>query len=245
MSAAKPLLHRQVKLLEYLTSGEAIFRVQRNLSPALQGIDPRLLHLEARFSHEKRMEKILAVFPKTFELLGTAREAAVRAFTDACPPHDISRLENARQFHGFLSAHWQRQPPIPPYLPDVMACEIAFAAGRVSEEQTSRGPEDSKGGRRGAMRRRLNVVLLRTAYDIRPMFDDSSKAAVPLKRDTCLAITHSSRDDQPQIFELASAVFVLLGALGSWTDRAAVDRSPEVHELISDLAGAGLIEVRR
>ena len=66
------LLDRQLKLLDYLTSGEAIFPGPSGaaLTPALQGIDPELLHLEARFSHEKRMEKIAAVFPLTFELLG-------------------------------------------------------------------------------------------------------------------------------------------------------------------------------
>src|SRR5262245_27702226 len=96
------LLDRQARLLEYLTSGGAIFRDQRAapLDASLQGIDRRLLDLEARFSHEKRMEKIEAVFPMTFALLGADRDAIVRAFVKACPPLDIRRLENARQFHG-------------------------------------------------------------------------------------------------------------------------------------------------
>ena len=76
---AKRLLDRQAKLLAYLTSGEAIFGDKSGvpIDPALQGIDRALLHVEARFSHEKRMEKIAAVFPKTFALLGrTARQFA-------------------------------------------------------------------------------------------------------------------------------------------------------------------------
>ncbi|MBV9627547.1 MAG: hypothetical protein JO230_05550, partial [Xanthobacteraceae bacterium] len=57
---AARLLDRQHSLLAYLTSGEAIFgdQHQKPAEPSLRGIDPGLLHLEARFSHEKRMEKI-------------------------------------------------------------------------------------------------------------------------------------------------------------------------------------------
>jgi len=66
MYKAKGLLDRQVRLLEYLTSGEAIFDDGRGSlrDPILQGIDRRLLHIEARFSHEKRMDKIAAVMAK-------------------------------------------------------------------------------------------------------------------------------------------------------------------------------------
>jgi hypothetical protein len=78
-------------------------------------MDPRLLCLEARFSHEKRMAKIVTVFPKTFRLLGAdraaiVREAIVREFVAACPPTDITRIENARQFHDFLCARWRHRP---------------------------------------------------------------------------------------------------------------------------------------
>ena len=45
----------------------------------LQGIDRGMLHLEARFSHEKRMEKIAAVFPVTFALIGAGRTASCAA----------------------------------------------------------------------------------------------------------------------------------------------------------------------
>jgi hypothetical protein len=60
----KRLLDRQARLLEYLTSGDAIFDdgCGGPRDPILQGFDWALLHIEARFSHEKRMEKIAAVF---------------------------------------------------------------------------------------------------------------------------------------------------------------------------------------
>jgi hypothetical protein len=70
---AKRLLDRQASLLEYLTSRAAIFGDKDDACPArgLHGIDRSLLRLEARLSHEKRMEKIVAVFRRTFGILGT------------------------------------------------------------------------------------------------------------------------------------------------------------------------------
>jgi hypothetical protein len=242
MSAAKSLLHRQVKLLEYLTSGDAIFQDKRNtpLDSVLQGIDRWRLDVEARFSHEKRMEKIYAVFPKTCELLGTARETLVRAFTDACPPLDISRLTNARQFHDFLSARWRREAPDPPYLPDVAACELTCATARVFEGLAAGVVETAQPP--GHLRRRQGVQLLRTAYDIRAMFEDAAIDA-PIERTTRLAIAATSAGNQPRIIELPPAVFDLLDVLAAWTDRAAFNGSPEADELITDLTTAGLLEV--
>ena len=40
--------------------------------------------------------------------------------------------------HDFLIARWQTQPPTPPYLPDVSACELAFAK-RVRVRRPTRG----------------------------------------------------------------------------------------------------------
>jgi hypothetical protein len=242
MSAAKSLLHRQVKLLEYLTSGDAIFQDKRNtpLDSVLQGIDRWRLDVEARFSHEKRMEKVYAVFPKTCELLGTARETLVRAFTDTCPPLDISRLANARQFHDFLSARWRREAPDPPYLPDVAAYELTCAIARVFEGLAAGVVETAQPP--GHLRRRQGVQLLRTACDIRAMFEDAA-AEAPVERATTLAIVGSPLGNQPRIFELPPAVFDLLDVLGAWTDRAAFSGSPEADELIADLATAGLLEV--
>src|SRR5262245_47901634 len=66
------LLQRQIDLLEYLTSADAIFGESADAPsvPHLQGFDLAPLRLEARFSHEKRMEKIIAAFPRMFDLLG-------------------------------------------------------------------------------------------------------------------------------------------------------------------------------
>jgi hypothetical protein len=78
---AARLLDRQHSLIVYLTSGEAIFgdQQQKPAEPSLQGINPGLLHLEARFSHEKRMDKIAGVFARTLSLLGNERTAIEHA----------------------------------------------------------------------------------------------------------------------------------------------------------------------
>src|SRR4051794_29296384 len=112
------LLDRQISLLEYLTSSNAIFgnRIDSALDLADDLADwassRALLDLEARFSYEKRMHKITAVFPRTFELLGEHRAEIVREFVRACPPTDIDRLDNARQFRAFLLAR-EREPTLP------------------------------------------------------------------------------------------------------------------------------------
>jgi hypothetical protein len=236
---AKRLLDRQVRLLEYLTSGDAIFRDRREapLDPALEGLDRGLLGLEARFSHEKRMEKIAAVFPKSFELLGNSLDAIVREFADTCPPLDISRIENARQFHEFLTAHWQRNAPTPPYLPDVAACELACAKARVEVDDGMAEANPADAMHRG-VRRTRGVVLLRTRYDIRTIFEDGDPE--PIERETPIAVV--VRSGAPQVFDLTPELFDLLAALDQWT---AVDEPADTGGLIVDLVAAGLLELRR
>src|SRR5260221_1731202 len=99
------LLDRQARLLEHLTSSVGIFGAARGISNdrALHGLDLGLLHLEARFSHEKRLQKIEWVLTRTLDLLGSRRAAVNRDFVDACPPEGISWLANARQFHSCLN----------------------------------------------------------------------------------------------------------------------------------------------
>jgi hypothetical protein len=180
---APRLLDRQVRLLDYLTSSGAIFGEGGDapLDQALHGMAPRLLRLEACFSHEKRMEKIITVFPKTFLLLGSDRaaifrESIVREFVAACPPTDITRIENARQFHDFLCARWRHQPPEPPYLRDVAACEFAIAKVRVGakvQELEPRGEQAPRDRIRRQPRCRPSSLRLRHPADFRSRFGAS------------------------------------------------------------------------
>jgi len=244
---AKRLLDRQIRLLEYLTSGAAIFGGNPATMPdrTLHGIDRRLLDLEARFSYAKRMEKIAAVYPKTIAMLGRNQTAIFEDFVAACPPSDLSRLANARQFYDFLLTRWQSKPPRPRYLREVAACELACAEVRVTAQ------EDGPGGlpgpsavRRGDIRRRAGVVLLRCSYDIKAIFEERPGRGSPARRSTSLAVAMPPGTHDPCVFEVEPAVFDLLGALDEWTDPIGLGIAPELDDLIRELADHGLVEVR-
>jgi hypothetical protein len=243
---ANRLLDRQISLLEHLTSGNAIFGDNGDtlLDRSLRGMDPAMLRLEARFSYRKRMEKILAVFPKTFELLGSNQDPIVREFVETCPPNDISRLVNGRQFHGLLSAHWRREWPDPPYLPDVAACELACAEVRVDvEERKPAAASKSSAGRR-RIRRCSGVALLRCSYDVRSIFEEGTEEC-PAERDTPIVIAMPPGAKQPQVSELLPVIFDLLAALDDWTDPADFGDTRELKQIIHELAEHGLLEVGR
>jgi hypothetical protein len=236
-------LHRQVRLLEHLTSGDAIFGGDRKASadPACLGIDGGLLHLEARFSHEKRMEKIKWVLTTTFDLLGRNGALIIRDFVEACPPVSISWLENARQFHAFLSARWQRETPAPPFLPEVASYELACAtvrAGQSHEAAASDAPA-------GAVRRHSNAVLLRCAYDIRPILEGRDADGGPVRRETLIAVSMLTGTDEPLVSELTSDLFAFLEMLDEFADPAIFEDAPGLNPLIADLVARGLLEVRR
>jgi hypothetical protein len=234
------LFERQVRLLHYLTSGAAIFNPEPGepLEPLLHGLDQNLLHLEARFSHQKRMEKIAGIMPRTFALLGGRQAVVGRDFARACPPTDISRLTNAREFQAFLVPWWRRRRGRPAYVPDVAACEVACAAVRAQADQITPGG-DAPG--RGQIRRHSGVVLLRCKYDVRPLFETRRDRAIPARRDTALAVT-AGRDGEPRILQLAPAVFALLAALEDWIDPAAFAGTPKAADLLRILDDNGLIE---
>jgi hypothetical protein len=229
----KRLLDRQVSLVEYMTSGSGIFGEDpvRSVPPDLAGIDLGLLRLEAHFSHAKRMEKIAAVFPKTFELLGSGQAAVVRAFVEACPPRTISRLDNARQFFRFLSSRWMRAPLDPPYICDVAACELACA--EVDADGDEKSQNDERPLSRG-IRCSPDVVLRRCEYDVRSIFETGPDQATPIERDTPLVFAQPPGAGGPQVFEVPPAVFELLTLLDDWTDPTELDVGPDF----------GLIEVR-
>jgi len=234
---ADRLLDRQVRLLEHLTGGAAIFGTGHGASieRAPQGIHGGLLHLEARFSHEKRMAKIEGVLSRTLDLLGTARAGIIRDFVEACPPVSISRLENAHQFHDFLSRRWLGEPPEPPYLPDVASFELADAEVRVGK-RLGTDMDDASEVPRGAIRRHPRVVLLRCAYDIRPIL--GGRVGESVRRDTRLAVAMPSDAKHPIVSELSPELFDLLEELDDFVNL-------EMSEFIADLTTRGLVEVRQ
>jgi hypothetical protein len=243
----KQLLDRQVELVNYLTSSAAIFGDETHtpLDPGLQGIDRGLLRLEALLSYRKRIEKITAVLPRTFELLGSEKIPILAEFVDACPPADVNHLANARQFHDFLVRRWQRTPGPPRHLPDVAACELACATVRIgiaARDGNAEGP--SKDGPRFGIRRHPDVILLRCAYDVRPIFEESSIKGAPDERDTPIAVSMSGAARHPRVCEVTRAVFDLLIALDDWVDPAAFGTSPDADALVRELADHGLLQVQ-
>ena len=244
------LLDRQNSLLEYLTTGAGIFGTGRGslVDPARLGIDRGLLHLEARFSHAKRMQKIEWVLTNTFDLLGSNRARIISDFVDACPPASISWLENARQFHAFLLTRWQREAPEPPYLPDVASYELAYATVRADEKSVSDktvAMENALVPPPGAIRRHPGAVLLRCAYDIRPILEGRAGNAGTDPAETLLAVTMLPGTDEPLVSELSFDLFALLEMLDQFADPANFQDALELDELISELGARGLIEVHR
>jgi hypothetical protein len=235
------LLDRQARLLEYLTSGDAIVGARRAESPdsALQGIDRSLLDLEARFSHEKRMEKIAGVFPTTFALLRADLARLSHEFADACPPHDISRIANARQFLGFLMVRREPTTNWSPYVFDVAACEMACAEARAHAGAEATLEKDHPPPPSPAVRRIRGIVLLQCAFDVRSIFE-GEHGAIPTERDTYLAVAWKS--GEPRILELTPELFDVLGSLEQWV---ALEDMPGSDELVTDLAQSGLVELRR
>lgn len=235
------LLNRQAKLLEHLTGSAGIFGRARGLSnePQLQGLDLGLLHLEARFSHEKRMQKIEWVLSRTIELLGEKRAAMIRDFVETYPPASITWLDNARQFHAFLQSRWMQEPAEPAWVRDVAAYELAYATVRAGE---TRGSLESRSeATPGSVRLHPNTLLLRCAYDIRCILEGRD-GELPAPRETYLALTILAESDDPFVSALSPPVFELLKVLTEFVDPATVAETPELSKLIDDLVVIGLVE---
>jgi hypothetical protein len=227
------LLERQASLLQHLTSAGAIFG-EGDLSSDAFGFHRGLLHLEAKYSHQKRMEKIEAVLPRTLALLGAEREATVRAFAETNAPDSISRLDNARQFHEFLRESQEEQAAAPAWLADVAAFEIAWA-----ETQGRNGAPRTKSGIPGSLRRHPAAVLLRSVYDIAPVLQARADEAAP--HESFLAIALPDGKKAPELYVLARELFELLELLDDFTDE--LTEIPDA--VIADLTACGLIEVSR
>jgi hypothetical protein len=242
---AKRLLDRQVSLLAYLSSGAAIFgdEAEGPADPALAGFDRQLLQFEARFSHEKRMEKIAGVFARTLELLGDEQAEVIRAFAEHCPSVSIGRIENAGQFYGFLTGFWRFRSPRLPYLVDVAAYELAFAEARNSESAAvdAAAPQGAQ-PHSASIRRHPGVALQRCDYDVQPIFEAAGPHPAPVERETFLAFAVSHGASGVGVFELDPDVFAMLSALSGWTLRSAFGDAKEAGALIGELISHGLLE---
>jgi hypothetical protein len=241
------LLDRQISLIEYMTSAATLFGEEVNApaDPALQGIDRGLLRLEARFCCNRRIKRIIAAFPRTFEILGADRGLILRAFVETDRQTDISSLASARQFYEFSLARWRREPPKVPYLLDVAACEFSMVKVCNMAEDSDRSLKtDQSGGSKPGIRRYRSVVPLRCAHDIRSIFEVGLGEVVPPKRDTLLVVTLPAGSCKARILEVAPVVFDLLVRLDDWADPITLGAIEDLEILVSRLAAQKLIEVR-
>ena len=244
---ANRLLDRQASLLEYLASAATIFgdQVSPPLNMSLQGIDPGVLRLQARFTCNKRLEKIIAVFPRTLEILGAEQNLTLRDFVAVNPPTNKSTLANAREFHKFLSARWLCEAPNPTYLADVAACELAMD-GALNVVDTHEFPPNKRKGDQPqpSIRRGRSVVPLRCSYDIDP-FSLQVRGTLSLpKRNISLVITLPAGLQDVSLVEVAPVVVDALMRLDNWTDPSMLDGFGQLDDLISHLAMCGYIDVR-
>ena len=243
----KRLLDRQASLLDYLSSGAAMFGAQADApaDPALRGFDPGALRLQARYICNKRLEKIVAVFPQTLQTVGAARRSILREFVEASRSTEKTTLANAQEFHEFLLRRWQRSRPRPAYLPDVAACELAMAEARDAGEDRSRLAEIAKcAGVRPGIRRRPGVIALRCAYDVRAIFEDSSRNVVPPRRAMSLVVAVPAGCGAVRIVETTPNLVEMLILLDDWIDLHRLDAFGEREELLAELAANDFIEIR-
>jgi hypothetical protein len=152
---------------------------------------------------------------------------------------DIGRLRNAQQFFGFLSERLDHAQMEPPWLLDVAACELACAQVRAYAKVGESAIADAVAG---TVRCRPGAVLLRCTHDVRSVFEDRAGAGV--KRHTLLVVFIPPHVDRVQICDVGREVFDLLAACREWTDPTALGLVRGSDELVSDLAGRGLLEVR-
>jgi hypothetical protein len=239
---ASRLLDRQFGLLTYLTSAAAIFGEDSAfpIDAALSGFDLQLLRLEARFSHEKRLEKIAGVFSRTLALLGPEQTQVLREFAHRYPSSSIGRIENGREFYGFLSELWRLRPPRLSYLADLAACELAFAEIRSPEVPCETSAHWD--GHPGGIRRHPGTALVRCDYDVRPLFEADDINIAIVRRPTLVAVASPRGAVETQVWELDRAIFELLSALNDWSERAAFGDTPEADALIGELLSHGLLE---
>ena len=201
---------------------------QAPIDPALQGIDRGMLHLEARFSHEKRMEKIAGGFSRDASICWAPAWTASCADSSTPARRWISAGSRTRASSTISCRRaGDASHPRRAYLPDVAACELACAHVRVAPQMHRRHrrqqPVDTA-ARRHSPQARCRAAALPPTISGRSSRTAAGHGARSKRETTAGRHFASSNGDQPQIFELAPAIFDLLTALERWVDIASLAR---------------------
>ena len=146
------------------------------------------------------------------------------------------------QFLDFLDDRWRSEPPEPPFLPDIARLELALAGARIHGGAV---PDLPAGDPAPSVRRHAAVSLLRCGHDVRPLFDDSTDDAEPAPREVFLVVGLSPNDEEPQVLEVAPALFDLLQALDDWTPVAdfVAAAGDDAAPLLDEFVARGLLHV--
>lgn len=240
--AAQSLHQRQLSILRHVTNprrfnGES---VDRELAP----LGPDRLRLIGDLSLGKRMEKVRSVFPRSFEYLAHDPRVTIGDFVERYPPRSATRIDNATQFSAYLHEIWREAPADPPYLPDVVALELALAAAVVFEADGATTDRTRPIGEVHRLAR--GAQLLRCRFDVRVLFDSSADRTPPVERDLCLAVLAPADGRNPRVFELTYEVFGTIRELADADhDRAApAGRSGLSRGRLNELCKLGILEVQ-
>ena len=208
------LLDRQVSLLEHLTSGAAIFgdAARRIDRPRPPGHRCRAASSRGAFlPREAHGEDRMGAAEDARSAWAAARAAIIRDFVEACPPVSISWLENARQFHDFLShALASTRRPSRPTCPTSRLASSPMPASTAATKPAAH----RNGAAEPPARIRRHPAMpfcVRCRHDVRSILEGRWRrcagraARYPARRRRCRpAPTHPIMSElSPDLFELA------------------------------------------
>jgi hypothetical protein len=213
------------------------------------GIEPRILNLLAGMALGKRIEKIRKLLPKTCAYLRPQIEELAVSFASKHPPLRAESFYNACQFYGFLRRKWKVEAPDPPFLPDLIYCELAVVAVERVEQTT--GSQLFCLHRLVAkpfeIRRAPAVHLRHCGYDIEPVLAGRhSHAATIPARSVYLVLSRPLSATKPKVFEVNAGIFELLGILDGWVRQRCeeIDQAGVAFAFYRKFEELGFIEVR-
>ena len=244
--SSKSLLERQKDLVEFLCDPRAFKAspgTQQTSSP-IPGIDGARLKLIGEQALQKRFEKIRAVLPKSFDVMGSDIGPLFEDFAHRYPPSHIGRLENARQFVEFVSERRHSSPFYSPFLTDLLKFEFALWSARFDQKSGRDGGARDKRQKEFRSSRMVclahSVQLLLLNHDIRPLLEHSGNKESIRPRKTYLAIRFDAELDDVRIFEVSRKIYEILNGL-SRPSRVGEETLASQSDILQELAERGIV----
>ena len=217
----------------------------------LAGIEPRILDILSRMALGKRIEKIKKLLPITCAYLRPGIEQMAIAFASKHPPLSAESFYNACQFYGFLQRIWKVELAEPPFMPDVIYCELAVVA--VGSERHWKKKAKNRSCRKhkrspSRIPRSRAVRLRRCSYDIEALLDGRDRGGVMVRqRPVCLVVSRPLSAGKPKVFEVAPGVFELIRSLDRWVRQPCGQGDENRRALVfcRNLEKLGFIDVRQ